>query len=813
MRIHLAGLILASLLAVPAAADELSSALEQPLFEASHSVDVTVKDGIAVYKVRRVFANPGTIADEARLDIDLPYGAAATGLRIRARSQWFEGELMEAEQAMKLYQELTGRGPWKPKDPAILYWRWADKLALQVFPVLPGSTSTVEYTLTVPTRYSGGRVFLSYPRQAAEAAPNLATPVLTVRPAWANATTMMKVDGMRSATDSLIVLGAPVVPPWMAGIEVDASASYASSAIEVDDKPATRRVFTTAKLTLDLEHTYKSDLRVALYTPGGAKVDVFDGSGGSKNDLRGSFDVALPAKTMGPGLWRLVISDHAALDAGTLASWTLQLGDGKAVKVEATDTPVFIPDAPENESDGGIAMIELAPPEIDGVATRLGRVVASPAHAFGRLELDAAPELRPLPRKAQIVFAIDASHSMRAAGIAVQLAVVRAYLSHVPDAEVEIVLYRRVATRLFGSFVPATDVAARLAAAEAAGKLAPGNGSALDEGARMASAALAGRKGPLRLIVTTDMMLRRRWDNRLALDALARVPAGTVVHVVDADPRGGGDPTLVRNDEHDLAPIPLAHHGILAELTGGDSDEAGKQLPRLTLGLVRPVQIDHFKISGFDLEKGHHDETVPEVLREGAGVRIVVDHKDAPERIELAGMIWGDKFRRVVTVDAAFSRAAAAWVFSEDDHDDLSNEEMMKVALMGRAVSPVTSYVATEPGARPSTLGLIGRGAGGMSGRHGVSPRVMMGSASGRKPPDPLLLLEAAIKKCVATHKPAAGWSVRLGMESTYDEVVDVIVESGDKQPVAACLVEAVWALRLTAAYNLSREGFTLSFK
>jgi hypothetical protein len=57
-------------------------------------------DGVAVYKVRRVFANAGTVADEAGLEIDLPYGAAATGLRIRARSRWYDGELLEREDGL-----------------------------------------------------------------------------------------------------------------------------------------------------------------------------------------------------------------------------------------------------------------------------------------------------------------------------------------------------------------------------------------------------------------------------------------------------------------------------------------------------------------------------------------------------------------------------------------------------------------------------------------------------------------------------------------------------------------------------------------
>jgi len=177
MRVLLASVALLSSVSL-ASADELRSALQMPLFEASHSVDVTVKDGIAVYKVQRVFSNPGPTADEAQLQIDLPYGAAATGLRIRARHQWFDGELMEANKAAEMYRELTGFGLAQPKDPALLYWDSADQLQLQVFPVLPGSTSTVEYTLTVPTRYSGGRVFLSYPRLSDEAAENLATPVI-----------------------------------------------------------------------------------------------------------------------------------------------------------------------------------------------------------------------------------------------------------------------------------------------------------------------------------------------------------------------------------------------------------------------------------------------------------------------------------------------------------------------------------------------------------------------------------------------------------------------------------------------------------
>jgi len=795
-----------------AAADALESALDQPLTEVSHAVAVSVKDGIAVYKVRRVFANAGTVADEVRLEIDLPYGAAATGLRIRARDRWYDGELMEAEAAAKLYHELTGRGIWKPKDPALLYWRWADKLALQVFPVLPGATSTVEYTLTVPTRYSGGQVFLSYPRLGNDAAANLAVPVFTVTPGWGDATTAIRVDGARVAPDAPLVLAASVQPAWLEALDHDASASYVSSVIAIEPSAASKVGFRTAKLTIDLEHTYRSDLRIALLPPGSKDgITVFDGSGGGDNDVRGSFDVALPARTVGAGTWRLVVSDHAALDAGTLESWTLELGDGKAVKRVkgvSADTPIFVPDAPENASDGGIAMIALAPPPIDAIATRFGKVVASAQHAFARLEVDVAPELRPLPKKPQVVFVIDASWTQGEDGIAGQLALVRAYLTHVPDAEVELVAYRRTARRVFDGFVPATDVARRLELAGSAGKLAPGNGSALDDGARVAAAALVGRKGPLRVVITTDDLLRTRFDNRLALAALKGAPAGTVVHVVETSLASASE--LTRDDDHALAPIALANHGIGATLGGLGTPD--KHLPAIVLGLVRPVRIDHFQIAGLDLAKGHYDATLPTRLDEGAGFRIVVDAPVAPDRVELTGMIWGDKFRRVVTTDAAFSRAAAAWVFSEDDHQELSQAEQMTVALMGRAVSPVTSYVAFEPGTRPSTIGLhetTGSGAG-----FGSANGSMYGGGGGRAriAPTPMDLVAEGARRCVEQHHPAPGWSVTLDLETTRDEVVDVIAGAGATLPIAACLVEATWAIRLTSSYDQEREHFPLVF-
>ena len=95
----------------------------------------------------------------------MPNGAVAVGLRTKGmlggKPHWFGGELMEAERAARMYEELTGIGGYYPKDPALLSWRTPSLLALQVFPVAPMSSKEVEYTYRLPVTYSGGRYRVS----------------------------------------------------------------------------------------------------------------------------------------------------------------------------------------------------------------------------------------------------------------------------------------------------------------------------------------------------------------------------------------------------------------------------------------------------------------------------------------------------------------------------------------------------------------------------------------------------------------------------------------------------------------------------
>ena len=802
--------------ASPAAADTLEATLRQPLREVSHAVDVHLKNGVAVYTVRRSFANPGKRHDEASLRITMPFGAAATGLRIRSGTRWYKGELMERQKAARLYQKLTGLGPHTPRDPALLQWVWANEVHLQVFPVPPGGTATVEYTLTAPTRYAEGRYTLSYPRHNGHA--NLAAPVVRVYPEAPRAA--ISVDGRLAARAQPVVFSKPITRPLPGDLTRDGRASYTVSSLEVTE----RGRVASASVAVDIRHTFRGDLRVRLVTPAGSVHALHNRSGGSKNHVRKTYEVKLPPGTPAAGKWSLVVSDHAGMDVGQLVAWSVTLQPGRRrITTRARALPLIIADAPSFSGAAGAAVIQVTPPRINTLLGRLGRVVAAPEKQFTRLELDLAPKLSRLPKNLSVVFVVDASHSIGPQGIKAQLAVARAYLTHVPGAHFEVVLYRRYAARMGGSFASARSFESALAGARRRGLLKPGNGSALDEGLRLATRLLRQRLLPRRrprrrpgrgraqgmIVMLSDNLLRPDWNNRDALRQLAYLPRDVTAHVVIPGV-DSSDPVIEkRDDSHDLAPIAAAHGGVLLKIEGLPPKRP-KALGRVVLGLVRPIRIDNVKLTGPGVTRDS-GLSVPDVLNEGIGVREMVQRKSSPRWVMLEGKIWARTFRRLLRVERGFSRASAAFVFSHDLHKDLSNAEMMKVALLGRAVSPVTSYLAIEPGVRPSRAGidrglggLGGMGSGGGGGGFGIAHRGI------RTPPDLKALIAPHVKRCVARHRPAAGWSVTLTVHTTHDEIVDVIPNRRRRSPLQKCLVEGTWTVRLTKAFNLEREVFSV---
>lgn len=80
----------------------------------------------------------------------------------------------------------------------------------------------------------------------------------------------------------------------------------------------------SVKVTVDITHTYRGDLKVSLVKGTVTKV-LFNGDGGSADDLKQTFTVTgLDGQALKGG-WTLKVEDTAAQDVGTLNSWKLEV--------------------------------------------------------------------------------------------------------------------------------------------------------------------------------------------------------------------------------------------------------------------------------------------------------------------------------------------------------------------------------------------------------------------------------------------------------------------------------------------------------
>jgi subtilisin-like proprotein convertase family protein len=771
--------------------------------------------------VQRVFTNAGTIEEEASLDIDLPVEAVATGLRIKSGDIWFSGDLMDREAAEKLYIELTGRGIFEPKDPALLFWERLGVLHLQVFPIAPGKSSTVEYTLTVPTEYVGGQYHVSYPQKTN--ANNLAEPSFRfVGEDKAGIKAFIDESEIALGTYSKIApapTAAMALKPRTQEVEkITDNVTRVTSKLKVSKKGT----LTKATASLNIKHTFRGDLSVVIISPSGKEQTLFNQEGGSENDLVASYPLDDLKDEEVNGEWRLVMEDHAAVDVGTLKSWKLELelSTGEKKTFTAKDTPLFIPDVARSDWDGesgddwlsaGYTRLSTSAPKIDTLIGRMGKVAIEKEKnkSLYRIELDTAAQLRPLPKKLSVVFLIDASYSVEEGGVTPQLFVATSFLSHVPDASAEIIVYRRFAERVFGQFTDAPQFEKNIKKAEQAGKFSLGNGSAVEEGVKLASSLLKDRaNNPTMIVILTDTMLRSRFTNKLALDAMSTLPKNTIVHIVYRE-ESSDNLVDIRDDSAPLAPIAAAHGGVYIEIKG--ESEAPAELDPISLGLVRPIRLDQCKVA-FPNAVSSDFWKVPAAFYEGEGLRAMSITEQAPESMIITGKLWQEEVRHEFKVSQEFSKITAAFAFSGDLYASLSEPQQRALAFYGGAVSPVTSYLAIEPGVRPSRAGIersgVGFGSGsgsgllgGRAGSHGIGITWSKDIAA---------LAKKNTDLCFAKYPKAEGWSATIEVESNYQEVIDVLSTKNDV--LSACIVEAIWAIQLSPGFKNKTETFNLSY-
>lgn len=90
------------------------------------------------------------------------------------------------------------------------------------------------------------------------------------------------------------------------------------------------------KVSLNIEHSYIGDLNIELIAPSGKKVILHKRSGGSQNNIEGTYPLSLsPAEDLKKltgenvsGEWTLKVGDNAPRDTGRLLSWGLEIVTG-----------------------------------------------------------------------------------------------------------------------------------------------------------------------------------------------------------------------------------------------------------------------------------------------------------------------------------------------------------------------------------------------------------------------------------------------------------------------------------------------------
>jgi hypothetical protein len=432
-----------------------------------------------------------------------------------------------------------------------------------------------------------------------------------------------------------------------------------------------------------------------------------------------------------------------------------------------------------------------------------GRLAAIPIHqgrALSHFRVELPRRLSQVPRGARVVVLIDASRSM-ADDVGAEIAATRAYLAHFVDAEVEIVPFDRAPHPKYGAFTPAAAVLGDLKTWQPSTK----NGSNLDDALTKADALL--RSAPpgaaRRVVLFSDLRTRSTLTPALVKGKLAA--SGALLHVVDIHEGGA---SLMRDDDGDWASVPRATGGLLWSGAASLSDATHSR--DVFEELARPKRVDRLRFVAGGWPADMLEASAPASLEEGESWEDTRLSDVGLRSLDVVGEIWSSPVKQSLLPDAAEAKHWAALFFGSPDLFELEDAEMMTLARLGGAVTPVTSYLASEPGVRPSYDGLlegegVGLGEGGGGEGYGVG-HGRVGTAGGFD-------AEAWLENALAKEWDRCGGksqSLTLTIETTSDEIVDARASASD--PVAKCIVEATWSLDLPKGFNSSFATYALKW-
>lgn len=298
---------------------------------------------------------------------------------------------------------------------------------------------------------------------------------------------------------------------------------------------------------------------------------------------------------------------------------------------------------------------------------------------------------------------------------------------------------------------------------------------------------------PKRVLVLGDHLARREIEPRGIT-----TPAGAIVHLADVRAGDGG---VARVDDDPWAALPRATGGLLFEAAAPTIPIATapdrRAIEEVFLEWARPVRLDRMVWRVPGMAAALHEE--PRALEEGDSISYRAVQDSLPTSATIEGELWSRRFAKTIAPTANEAKLWSALVFGSDMQRELSDEESRVLAHAGGAVSPFTSYLATEPGVRPWSdeggrgegiclcwpIGAIGRGAD-------------LGTPDAFRIPDYQRVFASWMRRAVRTC--GAEGRTSIVAETTRGEIVDVaVVVHGDVPDgsQAECVREATWALEL----------------
>jgi von Willebrand factor type A domain len=538
---------------------------------------------------------------------------------------------------------------------------------------------------------------------------------------------------------------------------------------------------------------------------------------------RGQTELALQVFPVAPGTDKTVeytLSMPAAWSEGRWRIWMPSLGT-EALPAELTINPtegldqLFVDNEVvarghrltlDHDVEVALAPTDPAPYSLSFASIDTGE------RALAHWQLVLAPEISTIPSHAKIVLILDLSRSVDDIKSEAQRQVAISYLEHFADAslgaEVALLGFDREVHELSQGFVSAADAIQLLGAAPLQRRNGSDVGLALGRAADLL--ADASKRDARRIVLLSDFETASRLQPDALESTVARSKA--ILHLVDASQMH--EPELWRDDTHGWSQLAASSEGVLWYASVPDTwdDDEHRALGHAVLEeLARPVRIDQLALSLAGMPEDadcctHYGESIGE----GDGISdlmIVETSATQLSRLIVDGVVWNQPLHETAKPSAAAGDRWSALVFGSDVVWQLSEAEMMKLAMRGRAVSPVTSYLAIEPGVRPSTegleewetggLGLVGSGSGG--GGSGI------GIGTGRLSFDKQAWLEGELRDGWA-RCGGRGIAGTVALETQTDEILEVALTqpNADARDVKrrACMEQVTWSVELPAGFQ-----------